>query len=86
MVVLGSGESGVGSAILAKQKGFEVFVSDKGLIKEKYKIQLEKENIKAEKIGEINARIELLQSIRLKKQGEISDLFEDFQTNCVKNK
>ncbi len=44
-MVLGSGESGVGSAILAKQKGFEVFVSDKGLIKEKYKAQLIEENI-----------------------------------------
>jgi UDP-N-acetylmuramoylalanine--D-glutamate ligase len=45
VVVLGSGESGVGSAILAKQKGFDVFVSDKGLIKEKYKTQLLEENI-----------------------------------------
>lgn len=45
LVILGSGESGVGSAILAKQKGFEVFVSDKNLIKEKYKLQLIEENI-----------------------------------------
>lgn len=35
--ILGAGESGVGSAILAKQKGFDVFVSDSGRIKEKYK-------------------------------------------------
>lgn len=45
LVILGSGESGVGSAILAKQKGFSVFVSDKGKIADKYKIQLEKEQI-----------------------------------------
>ena len=45
MVILGSGESGVGSAVLAKQKGFDVFVSDKGLIKENYKAQLQEENI-----------------------------------------
>ncbi|MBI2721624.1 MAG: UDP-N-acetylmuramoyl-L-alanine--D-glutamate ligase [Bacteroidetes bacterium] len=45
LVILGSGESGVGSAILAKQKGFEVFVSDKNLIKEKYKLQLIEEDI-----------------------------------------
>ena len=32
-VVLGGGISGVGAAVLAKQKGFEVFVSDKGIIK-----------------------------------------------------
>jgi UDP-N-acetylmuramoylalanine--D-glutamate ligase len=45
IVILGSGESGVGSAILAKQKGFDVFVSDKGAIKEKYKKQLVEESI-----------------------------------------
>ncbi|WP_299160962.1 UDP-N-acetylmuramoyl-L-alanine--D-glutamate ligase [uncultured Tenacibaculum sp.] len=37
LVVLGGGESGVGTAILGKQKGFDVFVSDKGSITEKYK-------------------------------------------------
>ena len=37
LVVLGGGESGVGAALLGKEKGFEVFVSDKGKIKEKYK-------------------------------------------------
>ena len=37
LVILGGGESGVGAAILAKQKGFEVFVSDRGGIKNKYK-------------------------------------------------
>lgn len=37
LVVLGGGESGVGTALLAKQKGYEVFVSDKGSIANKYK-------------------------------------------------
>ncbi len=37
IVILGGGESGVGTALLAKEKGYEVFVSDKGEIKEKYK-------------------------------------------------
>ncbi|SNR66350.1 UDP-N-acetylmuramoylalanine--D-glutamate ligase [Lutibacter agarilyticus] len=37
LVVLGAGESGVGTAILGKQKGYTVFVSDKGAIAEKYK-------------------------------------------------
>uniref|UniRef100_UPI00404A858E UDP-N-acetylmuramoyl-L-alanine--D-glutamate ligase n=1 Tax=Gelidibacter sp. TaxID=2018083 RepID=UPI00404A858E len=37
LVILGGGESGVGTALLAKAKGYEVFVSDKGIIKEKYK-------------------------------------------------
>lgn len=48
MVILGSGESGVGSAILAKEKGFEVFVSDLGQIAEKYKAELIRENIRFE--------------------------------------
>ena len=37
LVILGAGESGVGTALLAKAKGYAVFVSDKGIIKEKYK-------------------------------------------------
>lgn len=37
LVILGAGESGTGSAVLAKQKGYEVFVSDKSAIKQKYK-------------------------------------------------
>jgi UDP-N-acetylmuramoylalanine--D-glutamate ligase len=37
LVVLGGGESGVGTALLGKAKGYEVFVSDKGKIKDKYK-------------------------------------------------
>ncbi len=37
LVILGAGESGVGTAILGKQKGYNVFVSDKGTIAEKYK-------------------------------------------------
>ena len=35
--ILGGGESGVGTAILGKKKGYEVFVSDFGQIKENYK-------------------------------------------------
>ena len=37
LVILGGGESGVGTALLGKAKGFEVFVSDIGKIKDKYK-------------------------------------------------
>ena len=45
LVVLGGGESGVGTAILGKQKGYEVFVSDKGQISKKYKEVLLNNNI-----------------------------------------
>ena len=36
IVILGGGESGTGSAILAKKQGYEVFLSDNGPIKDKY--------------------------------------------------
>ena len=36
IVVLGGAESGVGSAVLAKVKGFDVFLSDNGKIKDSY--------------------------------------------------
>jgi len=37
LVILGGGESGVGTALLGKEKGYDVFVSDNGIIKKKYK-------------------------------------------------
>ena len=37
LVILGGGESGVGTALLGKDRGYDVFVSDKGIIKKKYK-------------------------------------------------
>jgi UDP-N-acetylmuramoylalanine--D-glutamate ligase len=48
IVILGAGESGTGAAILAKVKGFEVFVSDKSLIAEKYKNVLSQHSIRFE--------------------------------------
>lgn len=45
IVVLGGGESGVGSAVLAKTKNFDVFLSDKGKVKNEYKQILEKYEI-----------------------------------------
>ena len=41
LVILGAGESGTGAAYLARQVGYDVFVSDKGAIAEKYKQQLQ---------------------------------------------
>jgi len=48
LVILGGGESGVGTAILGKQQGFEVFVSDFGKIKNNYKEVLTINGIKWE--------------------------------------
>ncbi len=48
LVVLGAGESGTGAAILAKDKGFDVFLSDSGKIAPKYRAILEQEGIEFE--------------------------------------
>jgi UDP-N-acetylmuramoylalanine--D-glutamate ligase len=45
IVVLGAAESGVGAAVLASKKGFDVFVSDLGQIKEEYKRLLNKHGV-----------------------------------------
>jgi UDP-N-acetylmuramoylalanine--D-glutamate ligase len=48
IVILGAAESGVGSAILAQKQGYDVFVSDMGSIKEKYRKELIANNIRFE--------------------------------------
>lgn len=48
LVILGGGESGVGSAILGVKKGFEVFLSDFGEIKEEYQLMLKQHGLKFE--------------------------------------
>lgn len=45
IVVLGAAESGVGAAVLAQKKGFDVFVTDMGQIKDHYKKMLDDRNI-----------------------------------------
>jgi len=57
LVILGSGESGVGAALLGKQKGYEVFVSDGGKIKEGYKKELEAAGIDFEEGGHTEALV-----------------------------
>ncbi len=48
IVILGGGESGVGAAILCKKEGYDVFLSDGGMLKEKYIQELNKWNIQYE--------------------------------------
>lgn len=57
IVVLGGGESGVGSAVLAKVKGFDVFLSDAGTIKPQYKETLSKFQIEYEEGGHTEEKI-----------------------------
>ena len=51
IVVLGAGESGLGSAVLAKLKGYEVFVSDNGPIREVYRDEFVRRGIAFEENG-----------------------------------
>ena len=57
IVVLGAAESGAGAAVLAKKKGFDVFVSDMSAIKDKYKEQLDQHGIEWEEGQHTEAKI-----------------------------
>jgi len=57
IVILGAGESGVGAAILAKAKGYKIFVSDNGKIADKYKAELDLYAIEWEEGGHSVDRI-----------------------------
>lgn len=57
IVVLGGGESGFGAAYLAKKKGWEVFLSDKGMIKDEYKSLLNEAEIDYEEGNHDEAKI-----------------------------
>ena len=57
LVVLGGAESGVGAAVLAKVKGFDVFLSDNGKIKEEYADTLRKWDIPFEEGGHTESLI-----------------------------
>jgi UDP-N-acetylmuramoylalanine--D-glutamate ligase len=66
IVILGAGESGTGSAVLAKKQGFDVFVSDKGQVKDIYKEILDSHKIRWEEgkhdIDEILSANEVIKS------------------------
>src|ERR1700761_9177075 len=57
IVILGAGESGVGAAYLARQQGYDVFVSDFGAIADNYKKQLQDWNISFEEKQHTEAQI-----------------------------
>ena len=57
VAILGAGESGVGAALLSKKNGYEVLVSDAGLIKDNYKQELTDNGIEWEENGHLEARI-----------------------------
>lgn len=57
LVILGGGESGVGSAVLGKVKGYDVFLSDGGTLKPKYIEELERHGIAYEQGGHTEERV-----------------------------
>ncbi|GAB2605447.1 UDP-N-acetylmuramoyl-L-alanine--D-glutamate ligase [Spirosoma areae] len=57
IVILGGGESGVGAALLAQSKGFDVFLSDKGALKESYRATLQTAGIPFEEGHHTEERI-----------------------------
>ncbi len=71
LVILGAGESGVGAALLGKQQGWEVFVSDGGKLKDEYKSSLNDAGVEYEEGGHTMERI--LQADCLVKSPGISD-------------
>ena len=57
IAILGAGESGAGAAVLAKKQGFEVFVSDMSMIKDKYKKLMDDHHIEWEEGCHTEAKI-----------------------------
>lgn len=84
IAVLGSGESGTGAALLAKQVGYEVFVSDMGTIADKYKAKLDKAGIAYEE-GKHTEKL-ILDAIEIIKSPGIDPKKSDIIQKAKKNK
>ena len=85
VVVLGAGESGIGSAILAKKKGFNVFVSDENKIKQEVKRTLNKHSISYEECKHSSFREHNVDLI-IKSPGisNESDIIKSLKSNKMK--
>ena len=83
IVVLGAGISGIGAAVLAKQKGFDVFVSDKGIIKDDNKAVLLNNEIEWEE-GKHTYK-QILNANEVIKSPGIPDTVDIIQQLAVKN-
>ncbi|MEO6668423.1 MAG: UDP-N-acetylmuramoyl-L-alanine--D-glutamate ligase [Ferruginibacter sp.] len=83
IVILGAGESGIGAALLARQKGYDVFVSDGTVIKEVYKKELIENNIRFEE-GK-HSEEEILQADEIIKSPGIPEKAEIIKKVRAKN-
>jgi UDP-N-acetylmuramoylalanine--D-glutamate ligase len=81
IVILGAGESGAGSAILALKQGFDVFVSDSGKIKEKYREMLVSHNIDWEEEKHTEEKVlsasEVIKSPGIKENAPVVNLIRE---------
>ncbi|MGB2273297.1 MAG: UDP-N-acetylmuramoyl-L-alanine--D-glutamate ligase [Flavicella sp.] len=71
LVILGGGESGVGAAVLGQQKGYDVFLSDRGVVKEEYASVLREYQIPFE--SEIHTESQILNADLVVKSPGIPD-------------
>src|SRR5687768_6255365 len=75
MVILGGGESGVGAAVLAARNGFEVFLSEGGKLADKYKEELDRNNLSYEQVGHKEEKIlmadEIIKSPGISEKNEL---------------
>src|ERR1035437_4018636 len=72
IVILGGGESGAGAAVLAKTKGFDVFVSDTSEIKSEYKALLDKYEISWEE--KQHSELQILNADEVRSEEHTSEL------------
>jgi UDP-N-acetylmuramoylalanine--D-glutamate ligase len=81
LVILGAGESGAGSAVLALKQGFDVFVTDKGVIREQYRKILDDNKIEWEEGRHSEGRIleadEVIKSPGIKEDAPIVSLIRE---------
>ena len=84
IVILGAGESGVGAAVLAKTKGFTVFVSDFGTIAPKYKDELNQYEIAWEEGGHTESKILIAKEV-IKSPGipDKAPIILKLKENCI---
>lgn len=82
IVILGGGESGVGAAILAQKEGFDVFLSDFGVISSQYKKRLQELNIVFEE--QQHTQEEILKAVEVIKSPGIPDTAPIIKTIKVK--
>jgi len=87
IVILGSGESGTGAALLAKYLGYDVFVSDEGAIKPEYKAELDRAGIAWEEnqhtLDQIGNASEIIKSPGIPEKTEVMKAVRERGINVI---